>query len=140
MAVGHGVARKAMIACGIPVAERVFRTVDPEPEIYGEGGGGGAPVAAGTILYTVEGRARSLLTAERVSPQSHPAHVRDRDRDASLRRHIPTGSKTRITDAQDDAGPARLERYAVRRGGHNHRNDLGSAVPHQGQPSWPRAA
>lgn len=129
IAVGHGVARKAMIACGIPVAERVFRTVDPNLKFTVKVAEG-APVAAGTILYTVEGRARSLLTAERVSlnliqRMCGIATATRRYVDA-----IPTGSKTRITDTRKTTPGLRLlERYAVRRGGgHNHRNDLGSAV------------
>src|SRR4051812_40114302 len=66
LAVANGVARKAMVACGIPVAEHVFAKVDPTLKFTARVEEG-AQVAAGAVLYTVEGRARSLLTAERVS-------------------------------------------------------------------------
>lgn len=128
-AVANGVARKAMVACGIPVAERVFKTVDPTVTFTAKVAEGTA-VAAGAVLYTVEGRARSLLTAERVSlnfiqRMCGVATATRRYVDA-----VPAGSKTRITDTRKTTPGLRLlERYAVRRGGgHNHRNDLGSAV------------
>lgn len=129
MAVGNGVARKAMVACGMPVAERVFKTVDPTVKFTAKVEEG-AHVAAGAILFTVEGRARSLLTAERVSlnliqRMCGVATATRRYVDA-----LPAGSTTRITDTRKTTPGLRLlERYAVRRGGgHNHRNDLGSAV------------
>jgi nicotinate-nucleotide pyrophosphorylase (carboxylating) len=129
LAVGNGVARKAMVACGIPVAERVFKTVDPTVKFTAKMSEG-EQVAAGAILYTVEGRARSLLTAERVSlnliqRMCGVATTTRRYVDA-----LPPGSTTRITDTRKTTPGLRLlERYAVRcGGGHNHRNDLGSAV------------
>ena len=129
LAVANGVARKAMVACGIPVAARVFEKIDPSLKFTARVEEG-APVAAGAVLYTVEGRARSLLTGERVSlnfiqRMCGVATATRRYVDA-----IPAGSKTRITDTRKTTPGLRLlERYAVRRGGgHNHRNDLGSAV------------
>lgn len=125
----NGVARKEMVACGLPVAARVFATIDPAlrftPKVEE-----GAKVKGGTVLFTVEGRARSLLTAERVAlnliqRMCGVATATRRYVDA-----LPEGSKTRITDTRKTTPGLRLlERYAVRRGGgHNHRNDLGSAV------------
>lgn len=129
LAIGNGVARKAMVACGIPVAERVFKTVDPGVKFTAKVEEG-AQVAGGTILFSVEGRARSLLTAERVSlniiqRMCGVATATRRYVDA-----VPAGARTRITDTRKTTPGLRLlERYAVRRGGgHNHRNDLGSAV------------
>ncbi len=129
MAVANGVARKEIVACGMPVAARVFSAVDPSvrftPKVEE-----GAKVGPGTVLFTVEGRARSLLSAERVAlnllqRMSGVATMTRRYVDA-----LPSGSKTRITDTRKTTPGLRLlERYAVRRGGgHNHRNDLGSAV------------
>lgn len=129
IATGNGVARKAIVVAGLSVAERVFHTVDPDLKFTYKADEG-AKVEAGTVLYTVVGRARSLLTAERVS-----LNIIQRmcGIATATRRYVdalPAGSKTRITDTRKTTPGLRLlERYAVRRGGgHNHRNDLGSAV------------
>lgn len=128
-AVADGVARGEMVACGLPVVERVFLAVDPSlrfsPKVEE-----GAKVKSGTVLFTVEGRARSLLTGERVALN---LIQRMSGIATSTRRYVdalPEGSTTRITDTRKTTPGLRLlERYAVRRGGgHNHRNDLGSAV------------
>jgi nicotinate-nucleotide pyrophosphorylase (carboxylating) len=128
-ATASGVARKELVVCGVPVAARVFelvdRTVTFETKVAD-----GTKAAAGTVLWTVSGRARSLLMAERVAlnlaqRMSGVATMTRRYVDA-----LPKGSKTRITDTRKTTPGLRLlERYAVRKGGgHNHRNDLGSAV------------
>lgn len=128
-AVAHGVARKAIVACGLPVVARVFWTIDPAL-VFEAKVAEGARVEAGTTLYTVRGKARAILTGERVSLNlvQRMCGVA-----TATRRHVdalPPGSKTRITDTRKTTPGLRLlERYAVRRGGgHNHRNDLGSAV------------
>ncbi|MBX3232746.1 MAG: carboxylating nicotinate-nucleotide diphosphorylase [Labilithrix sp.] len=128
-ATGHGVARKVMVVAGLPVAERVFLTVDPTLKFTAKVAEG-AKVEGGAVLYSVVGRARSLLTAERVSLN---LIQRMCGIATATRRYVdalPAGSKTRITDTRKTTPGLRLlERYAVRRGGgHNHRNDLGSAV------------
>ena len=125
----NGVARKAMVASGIPVAGRVFSLLDAslrfEPEVAE-----GATVAAGTVLWRVEGSARSILMGERVALNFTQRMC---GISTATRRYVdalPPGSTTRITDTRKTTPGLRLlERYAVRRGGgHNHRNDLGSAV------------
>jgi nicotinate-nucleotide pyrophosphorylase (carboxylating) len=128
-ATANGVARKEVVACGVPVAARVFALVDPSLDFEAKISDG-TKAAAGSILWTVTGRARSLLMAERVSlnlaqRMSGIATATRRYVDA-----LPKGSKTRITDTRKTTPGLRfLERYAVRKGGgHNHRNDLGSAV------------
>jgi len=128
-ATAHGVARKAIVACGVPVAARVFALVDPSLRVDAKVAEG-ASVAAGTILWTVEGRARSILMAERVALnfiQRMCGISTSTNRYVSA---VPEGCVTRITDTRKTTPGLRLlERYAVRRGGgHNHRNDLGSAV------------
>lgn len=129
MAVANAVARKAIVVSGVPIAERVFRTLDPTLKFTAKVEEG-AKVEAGTILYTVEGRARTILTGERVSlnfiqRMCGVATTTRRYVDA-----LPPGSKTRVIDTRKTTPGLRLlERYSVRRGGgHNHRNDLGSAV------------
>lgn len=128
-AVAHGVARKDIVVCGLPVVGRVFALVDPSvtfEALVGEG----EKVAAGTRLYTVRGPARAILVGERVSlnlvqRMSGIATATRRYVDA-----VPAGAKTRITDTRKTTPGLRLfERYAVRKGGgKNHRNDLSSAV------------
>jgi nicotinate-nucleotide pyrophosphorylase (carboxylating) len=125
----HAVARGPLVACGAPVAARVLARVDPEvrfeatmPE--------GARASRGDVLWKASGRARSLLMAERVAlnfvqrmcgvATITRAHV-----DA-----VPAGCAARIADTRKTTPGLRLlERYAVRAGGgHNHRDNLGSAV------------
>lgn len=128
-AIANGVARREMVACGIPVAERVFELVDPSLHFEAKVNDG-ARVPAKTVLFVVEGRAKSILMGERVAlnlsqRMSGVATATRRYVDA-----VPSGCLTRITDTRKTTPGLRLlERYAVRRGGgHNHRNDLGSAV------------
>jgi nicotinate-nucleotide pyrophosphorylase (carboxylating) len=128
-ATANGVARTELVVCGIPVAARVFALVDPTVRFEGKVADG-TKSPRGTVVWTVSGRARSLLTAERVAlnlaqRMSGIATATRRYVDA-----LPKESKTRITDTRKTTPGLRLlERYAVRKGGgHNHRNDLGSAV------------
>ncbi len=125
----EGVARSQMVACGIPVAQRVFSRIDGSLTFESKVDEG-AVVPAGTVLWRVEGPARSILMAERVAlnfvqRMSGIATATRRYVDA-----VPTGCLTRITDTRKTTPGLRLlERYAVRcGGGRNHRNDLGSAV------------
>jgi nicotinate-nucleotide pyrophosphorylase (carboxylating) len=87
-------------------------------------------VPRGTVLWRAEGPARAILTAERVALNfvqrlAGIATATRRFVDA-----VPTGCATRIIDTRKTTPGLRLlERYAVRQGGgHNHRNDLSSAV------------
>lgn len=128
-ATAHGVARRELVVCGGPVAARVFALVDPSVRFEIEVGDG-TTAAAGTTIWTVSGSARALLMAERVALN---LVQRMSGIATATRRHVdalPKGSKTRITDTRKTTPGLRLlERYAVRMGGgHNHRNDLGSAV------------
>ena len=128
-ATANGVAKKDLVACGIPVAARVFATLDPSLRFTAKVEEG-ARVTSGTVLFTVEGRARSLLTGERVALNLLQRMSGVATATARYVAALPPGSKTRITDTRKTTPGLRLlERYAVRRGGgHNHRNDLGSAV------------
>lgn len=129
IATAHGVARKDLVVCGIPVAARVFAIVDPGLR-FAARVDEGVRVKSGTVLFTVEGRARSLLTGERVALNFIQRMCGVATETARYVSALPEGSKTRITDTRKTTPGLRLiERYAVRRGGgHNHRNDLGSAV------------
>jgi len=123
------VARSELVACGLPIARRVFERLDGavQSEIKVAEG---TLAARGTALLEVRGRARTLLAGERVALNlvQRMAGV------ATITRKyvaaVPSGSRTRIVDTRKTTPGLRvLERYAVRcGGGHNHRDMLGSAV------------
>ncbi len=128
-ATAHAVARTQMVVCGGPVFARVFARVDPTLTVDALAEDG-RTVAAGTRLWSVRGRARSILMGERVAlnfvqRMSGIATVARKFADA-----VPPECKTRITDTRKTTpGLRALERYAVRAGGaFNHRDDLGAAV------------
>lgn len=131
-ALASAVARSAVVACGGPVFDRVFRAVDDRLVVEARVPDGAA-VSAGATLWTVRGAARSILMGERVALN----FVQRMTGIATLTRAYvaalgPAGAapRTRITDTRKTTpGLRALERYAVRvGGGHNHRDNLGSAV------------
>jgi nicotinate-nucleotide pyrophosphorylase (carboxylating) len=122
-------AKTWLVVCGGPVFRRVFEMVDPTVR-FEEHAREGEIAENKKPIWTVSGRARSLLAAERtalnfVQRMSGTATLARRCVDA-----IPTEARTRITDTRKTTPGLRLlERYAVRVGGaHNHRDQLGSAV------------
>lgn len=126
---GVFVARSELVVSGLPVAQRVFHRLDPSVEVTIKQSE--ATLAAkGSTLMEVRGRARVLLSAERVALNlvQRMAGV------ATVTRKyvsaIPAGTRLRIADTRKTTPGLRiLERYAVRcGGGHNHRDMLGSAV------------
>jgi nicotinate-nucleotide pyrophosphorylase (carboxylating) len=125
----HAVAREPLIVCGGPVFERVFARVDPLLVVEAHSAEG-AHAPRGARIWTVGGRARSILMAERVALNL----VQRLCGIATLTRahvdEIPFGARTRITDTRKTTpGLRALERYAVRvGGGRNHRDDLGAGV------------
>ncbi len=90
----------------------------------------GALVEAGTELWVARGAAAPILKAER----SALNYTQRLSGISTLTRQfvdaLPAGSSTRIVDTRKTTpGLRQLERYAVRiGGGHNHRDNLGSAV------------
>jgi nicotinate-nucleotide pyrophosphorylase (carboxylating) len=128
-ATARAVARAALVVCGGPVLVRVFSAIDPtiHVRIDVEEGARAEPK---TTLWTITGRARSVLMGERVALNL----VQRMSGTATLARTfvdaVPTGASTRITDTRKTTpGLRALERYAVRVGGaRNHRDNLGSAV------------
>lgn len=128
-AVATFVARSELVACGLPIARRVFERLDGLV-VCALNVGEGSVAPKGTPLMVVRGRARTLLAGERVSLNlvQRMAGV------ATITRQyvsaIPAGSRARIADTRKTTPGLRvLERYAVRcGGGHNHRDMLGSAV------------
>lgn len=129
LATADAVCRKDVVSCGADVFRRVFARIDARcavDELVPDG----SRAPARTVLWRVRGPARAVLAGERtalnlVQRLTGIATLTRRYVDA-----LPAGSSTRITDTRKTTPGLRvLERYAVRLGGgHNHRNDLGSAV------------
>ena len=125
---GSIIARAPGTIAGLPVAARVFHLVDPRIEVT-KLVDDGTQIAAGTVLATLRGPARGMLTAERVALNllgrlCGVATLTRRFVDAVGAAHA------RITDTRKTTPGLRdLERYAVRAGGGvNHRLTLGSAI------------
>jgi nicotinate-nucleotide pyrophosphorylase (carboxylating) len=129
LAVAHAVARRPMVACGGAVFARVFTRVDPAL-VVDASVEEGARVEAGARLWTVRGRARSILMSERVALNLVQRMCGIATQARAYTDAVPAGCATRITDTRKTTpGLRALERYAVRAGGaHNHRDDLGAAV------------
>jgi nicotinate-nucleotide pyrophosphorylase (carboxylating) len=122
------VARKPGRIAGLVAAEIAFRLVDPELA-FAVSVPDGADAASGDVLATITGRARSLLTAERVAlnflgPLSGTATAT-----AALVRAVE-GTKARIACTRKTLPGLRLlQKYAVRcGGGFNHRFGLDDAA------------
>ncbi len=129
IAVADAIAKSKLVACGAQVFARAFYAVDPGVRVE-QLVPDGTLVEPGSVLWRVEGNARSLLAAERTALNlaqrlSGTATLTRRFVDA-----LPAGSPTRIADTRKTTpGLRALERYAVRMGGgKNHRDCLGSAV------------
>ncbi|MGB0680440.1 MAG: carboxylating nicotinate-nucleotide diphosphorylase [Polyangiales bacterium] len=123
------VTREALVVAGLPLLTPLCRLVDAQLTVHGGASDGGA-VAAGTSLATVTGPAHAILKVERVALNflQHLSGVATATRRAVDA--LPPGATTRIVDTRKTLpGLRALQRYAVRcGGGHNHRDDLGSAV------------
>ncbi len=103
----RAIAKERAIVAGTEVAAEVFRRVDPalRVEIAQKDG---AIVAGGTAVLEVRGRARSILTAERVALNFLQRPQRDRDLDSSIRRSRRRPWREDSRHAQDDAGLAEV--------------------------------
>jgi nicotinate-nucleotide pyrophosphorylase (carboxylating) len=128
-AVAHAVARRPMIACGGSVFSRVFARIDTTLRVTSHVEEG-ERVEAKTRMWTVQGRARSILMGERVALNLVQRMCGVATQARTYVEAVPRGCATRITDTRKTTpGLRALERYAVRVGGaHNHRDDLGAAV------------
>jgi len=122
-------ARKPCVVSGLPIVEEVFAQVDPSVKVERVAADGDR-LATGAVAARITGPAASLLVGERVALNflqraSGVATITRAHVDA-----LTPGSKTRIADTRKTTpGLRAVERYAVRcGGGHNHRDDLSSAV------------
>lgn len=122
------VLRKAGRVCGLPMAEMVFRLVDPAVK-FDIHHPDGSDVAAGTTVATLSGPARGILTGERVALNllGRLSAIATNTR-ACVAIAKPLGCDIACT-RKTTPGLRILEKYAVRTGGGtNHRFGLDDAV------------
>jgi len=127
MAKAQIVAKAPLVLCGQVLAASAFSMMSPATE-YSAVVEDGTKVEPGTVVATIEGPARAVLSAERTALNfmqrlSGTATLVRRFADAAA-------GKCRVVDTRKTTpGLRALQRYAVRcGGGHNHRNDLSSGV------------
>ncbi len=122
------VARQPGRVCGLRAARLVLETMDYEAVWQAELDDGAA-VTAATRLATIQGRARTLLTAERTL-LNFVGHLSGVATLAAEYVAAVAGTGARIYDTRKTTpGWRRLEKYAVRcGGGHNHRTGLFDAI------------
>jgi nicotinate-nucleotide pyrophosphorylase (carboxylating) len=122
-------ARAPLVSAGGAIIPEVFRQIDGHVEVSDLVADGTA-LAQGAVMAYVAGSAASILKGERVALN----FIQRLCGTATLTRRfvdaLPEGTRTRIVDTRKTTpGLRALERLAVRAGGgHNHREDLSSAV------------
>lgn len=127
-ATGRIVVKADGVVCGQPVARAAFLALAPDAR-YEELVPDGQTVTAGTVVATVTGPARAMLTAERVALN----FMQRLSGIASLTRKLTellAGTRAQLTDTRKTTPGLRLlEKYAVCvGGGRNHRFGLYDAV------------
>lgn len=122
-------AREPLTFCGLPVVREVFAQVDPAVTITAHAQDG-ARLQAGDSALMLAGPAASILKGERVALNFAQRMSATATLARALVDAVPAGASLRIADTRKTTpGLRALERYAVRvGGGHNHREDLSSAV------------
>jgi nicotinate-nucleotide pyrophosphorylase (carboxylating) len=125
---GELVAKASLVLAGINLFVEVFRLLDPAiaAEIHHHDGDLLSP---GDVSLSIVGKARALLTGERVALN---LIQRLSGITTVTRRYVQAveGTGALIVDTRKTTPGLRdLEKYAVRvAGGHNHRRDLGEAI------------
>ena len=121
---GRIIAKRAGVIAGLPVAEAVFRRVDPALRLSSHVRDGDS-VTPGDIVAEVNGPGQGMLAAERLALNflQHLSGI------ATLTQafvHAVDGTKAIVLDTRKThPGYRVLEKYAVRMGGgHNHRMSL----------------
>ena len=122
------IAREELTCAGLPLAEEVFRTLDPQMQIDLRVQDGARVTKDGELLH-LSGDARAVLTGERTALNflTHLSGI------ASLTHKFVAqldGTKTKIRDTRKTTPGLRvLEKYAVKMGGGtNHRIGLYDAI------------
>jgi nicotinate-nucleotide pyrophosphorylase (carboxylating) len=124
----HIVAREGGLLAGVQPASLTFRLIDPTLELRFEGADG-ARVEAGDVVATVEGRTRSILTAERTA-LNFLCHLSGVATATGTLVAAVAGTDARICGTRKTTpGLRALEKQAIRAGGGvNHRQGLGDAI------------
>src|SRR5713101_6090804 len=124
----HILSRQTLVCAGLPLAEKVFRALDPEMEVMTLHTDGSF-AEPGATLVQMRGNAAAILTGERtvLNFLSHLCGV------ATLTRRFVeqlAATRTRIRDTRKTLpGLRTLEKYAVKMGGGmNHRFGLFDAI------------
>jgi nicotinate-nucleotide pyrophosphorylase (carboxylating) len=124
----HILSRQTLVCAGLPIAEKVFQTMDPEARVV-LAHNDGSFVEPGVELMQIVGDARAILTAERTALNflGHLCGI------ATLSRRFVeqlAGTKTRIRDTRKTTpGLRTIEKYAAKTGGAaNHRFGLYDAI------------
>ena len=121
-------ARASGILAGAPVAAWIFTALDPSLRCAAKRPEGSA-FRKGDTLLTIEGRARSIFSAER-SALSLLGHLCGIATVTRIFAGKMSGSRAKLFDTRKTLpGLRALQKYAVRTGGgHNHRLDLREAI------------
>ncbi len=124
----HIVAREGGVLAGVQPASITFRLVDPTVELRFEAAEG-ASVEAGEVVAAVEGRTRSILTAERTA-LNFLGHLSGVATATGTLVAAVAGTQAKICCTRKTTpGLRSLEKQAVRAGGGvNHRYGLGDAI------------
>lgn len=128
MARGRFITQQALVVAGLPVAEEVFRVLEPTC-VWEAAVEDGTEVSAGTTLAFATGTAATLLAGERVALN----FLQRLSGIATLTRQFKerlAGFKTALLDTRKTTpGLRALEKYAVRAGGgRNHRMRLDDGI------------
>jgi len=122
------VARETCVACGLPVAERVFKLIDSSVK-FNTIAKEGRVIKKGKILAKLSGKASSILTGERVAlnllSMLSGIATKTKEYVKEIEPH-----KTKITDTRKTIpGLRELQKYAVRvGGGYSHRMSLDEMI------------
>lgn len=121
-------AKEFLVVCGLPVVEEVFFLIDPEVKITWKVREG-EEVEPFTKFGTVEGRAKSILKAERVSLNflQHLSGIATYTR--KIVKKISNHNTILLDTRKTLPGLKILQKYAVRvGGGQNHRFSLSDGI------------
>ncbi|MBI5479861.1 MAG: carboxylating nicotinate-nucleotide diphosphorylase [Deltaproteobacteria bacterium] len=125
---GRLLAKEPLVVCGGAVFERVMRRVDPEVQVR-LASRDGDEVGAGAILGEVEGRARSILAAERTALNFLQRLAGVATLARAYVRAASVGRAVIADTRKTTPGWRALEKHAVRVGGaRNHRADLSAGI------------
>ncbi|WP_448950772.1 carboxylating nicotinate-nucleotide diphosphorylase [Labrys neptuniae] len=121
-------ARQPGVVAGLDIAATAFRLLDPNAAVTVEQGDG-AKVSPGSVIATITGSARALLTGERTALNilCHLSGIASAT--ASVVEAVKGHKATIVCTRKTTPGLRALEKYAVRAGGGgNHRFGLDDAI------------